>query len=66
MALIVTDDLAPADWIANSTLDWSRLIEFGPSGLWGRIRRSRHDERRIRHGARADGRAAAHALAVPR
>jgi hypothetical protein len=33
VALTVTDDLAPADWIANSTLDWSRLVEFGPSGF---------------------------------
>jgi hypothetical protein len=33
VALTVTADLAPADWIATSTLDWSRLIEFGPSGF---------------------------------
>jgi hypothetical protein len=33
VALTVTDVLAPADWIANSTLDWSQLIEFGPSGF---------------------------------
>lgn len=33
MALTVTGDLAPADWITTSTLDWSRLVAFGPSGF---------------------------------
>jgi hypothetical protein len=33
VTLTVADDLGPADWITTSTLDWSRLVEFGPSGF---------------------------------